>query len=429
MAKVSKSDASSGADISRLAEHLFREESGKLVAVLTAHFGTARLQLAEDVAQEALVRALQTWPYYGVPDKPAAWLMQTARNLTLDALRRETAYSKKEAEITAYTGQRYGVTTPAGAALLSGDIGDETLRLMFTCCHPALPQEGQTALALKTLCGLDVSEIARAFLSSEAAIAKRLTRVRQRIRELEIPFEIPEGEALAERLDGVLQTLYLLFNEGYKASSGEALVRADLCREAIRLATLLAEHPRAGLPRVHALLALMQFNAARLDARIDGEGNMLTLRQQQTAQWDRGMIVRGFDHLAKSAAGGEASAYHYQAAIAGCHCVSEDYDSTDWKQILWFFDKLIAVDPSPVFALNRSVAVAEVHGAEAGIEAVRQIDRTRLENYHLYYALLGEFEAKLDNATAARNNFQRAAELTDSTAERRFLARRMAELR
>ncbi|MDQ3623432.1 MAG: sigma-70 family RNA polymerase sigma factor [Verrucomicrobiota bacterium] len=257
-------NATSAGAIPRLAEHLFRHEAGKLVSVLTGMFGIDRLQMAEDVVQEALVRALQTWPYYGIPKNPPAWLMQTAKHLALDLIRREKRFRDKQTEITASIEKRLVANGADSAPMFEDEIKDGRLRLMFACCHSLLPREAQTALALKTLCGFSPGEIAKAFLATEAAIAKRLTRARQRIQELGLPFEIPSGEELSTRLDGVLQILYLLFNEGYKASSGEDLVRAELCYEAIRLATLLAEHPAANQPRTHALIALMLLNAARL---------------------------------------------------------------------------------------------------------------------------------------------------------------------
>src|SRR5882762_3516110 len=264
-------------EISQLTEHLFRQESGKLVSVLTGLFGIERLQMAEDVVQEALVRALQTWPYYGIPKNPAAWLTQTAKNLALDLLRREKVFHEKQAAIITFIEQRSGHADDGDPPLFEGEIKDDRLRLMFACCHPLVPQESQAALALKTLCGFSPREIATAFLTSDAAIEKRLVRARQRIRELDLRFEIPAGEELASRLDSVLQTLYLLFNEGYKASSGESLIREELCYEAIRLTILLAEQPAGDQARTHALLALMLLNAARLCSRTDPDGNLLRL--------------------------------------------------------------------------------------------------------------------------------------------------------
>ena len=305
-----------------------------MVSTLTRIFGLEHLNRAEDVVQETLVRALQTWPYYGIPKNPSAWITQVAKNLALDLIRRDKVFRIKENEIAHLMEQVSVDSNPVVAESGENGITDDRLRMMFTCCHPLIPQDMQVALALRTLCGFSPAEIARAFLTSEAAIAKRLTRAKQRIREARIAFEIPVGEELTRRLDGVLQSLYLLFNEGYKASGGEHLVRADLCHEAIRLTTLLSEHPAGDQPRSHALLALMLLNGSRLPARLDSNGNILRLEEQNRAQWDQAMIARGLYHLMQSTAGNEVSEYHLQAAIAACHCATEDYESTDWPRIL-----------------------------------------------------------------------------------------------
>ncbi len=412
-------------EISRLADHLFRHEAGKMVSVLTGIFGFSRLQWAEDIVQEALVRALQTWPYYGIPKNPAAWLMQTAKNLALDLIRREKRFGDKQPEIIATL---EGNPLADDAPMFDDEIKDDRLRLIFACCHPLLPREAQTALALKTLCGFSPAEIAQAFLATEAAIAKRLTRARQRIQELGIPFEIPSGEELAARLDVVLQVLYLLFNEGYKASSGENVVREELCAEAIRLATLLAEHPAGDRPATHALLALMLLNGARLPARVDGDGNLLRLEEQNRSLWSRAMIERGVLHLGQSAAGDELGEYHLEAAIAACHCMAPDYESTDWPRILSLYDRLAEIDASPIVALNRAVAVAKVHGPAKGIESVEAILNTRqLDSYHLFHAVLGEFEAQLEHFQAAAHHLRTALSLAVVTPERVFLAKRLRD--
>jgi RNA polymerase sigma-70 factor (ECF subfamily) len=297
---------------------------------------------------------------------------------------------------------------------------------MFVCCHPLIPAEAQAALALKTLCGFSVMEISHAFLTTEAAIAKRLTRAKQKIREARIQFEIPAGEELGRRLDNVLQTLYLLFNEGYKASSGDKLVREDICQEAIRLTSLLAEHPVGDQPKTHALLALMLLNTARLPARSDGEGNLLRLQEQDRTLWEQPVIARGMLHLARSAAGETLSRYHLEAGIAACHCAAEDYESTDWPRILALYERLLGFDDSPVVALNRAVAVANVHGPEAGIAAVDSIpNRAQLDAYYLLYAVLGEFEARRANYPSAAAYFRQARELTDLKSEKTFLASRI----
>jgi RNA polymerase sigma-70 factor (ECF subfamily) len=301
--------------------------------------------------------------------------------------------------------------------------------MMFVCCHPVLPQEAHVALALKTLCGFSPGEIARAFLTSEAAIAKRLTRAKQKIRDARVPFEIPAGEELAQRLDGVLQTLYLLFNEGYKASTGDQLIREALCYEAIRLGGLLAKHPAGNRPRTHALLALMLLNGARLPARQDPEGNILRLQEQARSSWDQAMIARGLFHLMQSMAGDEISEYHLQAGIAACHCGAKDYESTDWPQILSLYDRLVELNDSPVILLNRAIALANVHGPSAGIEAVQAIkNRQELNCYYLLYAVLGEFEADLNNKEAARNYFRKSLELATIKSEQIFMANKLKQL-
>ena len=418
-----KSDLPTG-DITQLADHLFRHEAAKLVSVLTRIFGIERLDFAEDVVQETLAKALRTWPYYGVPANPAAWLTQAAKNLALDLIRREKLFRDKEAQII--TSIENWSSSSEDSPQFDNELKDGRLRLIFACCHPDVPQESQTALALKTLCGFSPAEIAKAFLTTEAAIAKRLTRAKQRIKELAIPFEIPAGEDLAPRLDAVLQTVYLLFNEGYKASSGDSLIRQDLCDEAIRLATLIADHPVTNSPRAHALLALMLLNAARLPARIDDNGNILRLQDQDRSRWRPDLITRGMMHLGQSATGHDLTEYHLQAGIAACHCTAPDYDSTDWPRILALYDQLLQIDPSPVVALNRAVALANVEGTKAAREYITSIkQRAALDSYHLYHAVLGEFEFQLQNLEAAAEHFRRATELTELKSEQAFLNKRL----
>src|SRR5437899_10855676 len=415
-------------EISQLAEHLFRHESGKLVSVLTGIFGFDRLELAEDVVQESLARAMQTWPYYGIPKNPAAWLTQTAKHIAVNVLRREKLFRDKEPQITTHIEQWSDDSNGSDLPLMEGEIKDDRLRLMFACCHPVLLPEAQTALALKTLCGFSIPEIAKAFLTTEAAIAKRLTRARQRVRDLQIPFEIPSGQELTVRLDGVLQSLYLLFNEGYKASTGDRLVKEELCHEAIRLATLLVEHPVGNQARTHALLALMLLNGARLTARTDTWGNLLCLEDQDRSNWNQPMIGRGMLHLAQSAEGDELTEYHLQAGIAACHCAAPDYASTNWSQILALYDRLMELDDSPIVALNRAVVVAKVHGPSPGIRAVesRQNPQT-LKPYYLLYAVLAEFEKQLNNGKAAADYLRKAIQLTEVKAEHALLSKRLRD--
>jgi RNA polymerase sigma-70 factor (ECF subfamily) len=369
---------------------------------------------------------MNTWPYHGIPDKPAAWLLRTAKNLAIDLLRRERNFQRKQAEIATEIERFDG--TAAGPGDDAGDVGDEMLRLMFVCCHPSLPPEAQSALALKTLCGFSPAEIASAFLITEAAVLKRLTRARQRLRNEGISFEIPEGPELPARLSGVLRILYLLFNEGYKASRGEEIARAELCEEAIRLGALLAAHPAGRRPETHALLALMNLSAARLPARTDGGGNLLRLEDQDRSRWDGNRIAEGIRQLGLSAAGDELSPYHLQAGIAACHTLAASDAATDWPRILGFYDRLLELDSSPVIALNRAVAVSKVRGVEAALRAIENsADRERLESYHLLHAVLGELEWQRGGHGAAAARFRRALELAETRPEREFLARRLED--
>jgi len=403
-------------------EDFFRTESARLVGFLTARFGAHRLQFAEDVTQETLVRAMQTWPYRGKPGNPSAWLTQTAKNVSIDLLRREKRWREKESDIAAEHARWH--SDPV-AEEREDTFADDTLRMIFVCFHPQLSTEAQTALALRTICGFSAAEIAAAFLTSEAAISKRLVRARQRIRQLALPFSVPGPEELSERLEGVLGTLYLLFSEGYKASSGENLVRVERCQEAIRLVTLLAEHPTTRSPRVYALLALMLLNGARLSSRSDEAGNLLRLRDQDRKSWDRTMIERGVLCLSLAGQGEELTMYHLEAGIAACHCLAETDASTDWKRILTLYDQILTLVDSPIIRLNRSVAVARVEGVEAGLDAIRNLP---LESYYLLHAVRGAFEAERGEGKAATEHFHKALTLAQLPSERNFLESRIAEV-
>lgn len=401
-----------------VADDLFRREGARLVATLAAHLGTHRLQLAEDAVQEALVRALQTWPYRGIPDNPAAWLAQVAKNLALDFLRREQTWQRKEARITAEQERWLTRDEPAEAH----HIADDTLRMLFVCFHPQLSIEAQLAVALRVVCGLSPAEIGAAFLTSEATIAKRLVRARQTIRDLHLPFAVPDNAELPQRLDGVLAALYLLFNEGYKASSGDRLIREELCHEAIRLARLLAAYPATARPDTRALLALMCLNAARSRARINEAGEIVRLHHQDRNQWDAALIREGILALGAASAGETISAYHLEAGIAACHCLAADEAGTDWPRILSLYDQLLLMKPTPIVAMNRCVAVARVHGPRAALRTLEGIpNRQSLETQHLYHAIRASFIAKLGQPAEACAAYQRAAELAPCDAEREFL--------
>jgi RNA polymerase sigma factor (sigma-70 family) len=406
----------------QLVEHFFRHETGRLHGALIRLLGVQNMALAEDVAQEAMLRALRTWSMGGVPPNPSAWITRVAMNLAKDALRHQRMASGKEPALITHHEQT--VASPAIAWEAAHEIRDDALRLMFVCCHPSVAPDAQVILALKVLCGFGTAEIARAFLSSEAAIEKQLTRTKQRIHDAGIGFEIPEGESLALRLDGVLAALYLLFNEGYKASSGERLLREELSNEAIRLTSLLLAHPAGRTPRAHALLALMLLTAARFPSRLDEHGALLRLHDQDRGKWDRTLIERGLLHLVEAAQGSDLSEYHLQAGIAAIHCTAADYASTDWARILRHYDELYRLKPSPIVALNRAVVVAHLHGPQAGLDALAEIaDRDRLESHYLLHAVAGELHWRLKDERAAATSFRRALTLAHVGPEQAYLAR------
>ncbi|PTX94656.1 sigma factor, ECF subfamily protein [Opitutus sp. ER46] len=386
------------------------------------HFGPANFALVEDVAQAALLQAMRVWSIGGLPPNPSAWITRVAINLARDALRHQRMSSGKEGALISYLEQLQPDSRFVGES--DQQLREDALRLMFVCCHPALASDAQVILALKTLCGFSTGEIARAFLSTEAAIEKQLTRTKQRIREAQIRFEIPESRELGPRLDGVLATLYLLFNEGYKASSGDRLLREELCDEAVRLTSILVEHPAGRTPRSHALLALMLLTAARFPSRTADDGMLLRLHDQDRGKWDQALISRGLVELLAAAQGDEVSEYHLQAGIAACHCTAPDYASTDWRRILSHYDALNRLKPSPVVALNRAVALANVEGAQAGLDAIAAIPRRELlESHYLYHTVVGELEGRLLHHAAAADSYRRALQLATVGPEQVYLSR------
>jgi RNA polymerase sigma-70 factor (ECF subfamily) len=418
------SQSGSHAPPATLVEHFFRHEAGRLHGTLVKLLGVHNLTLAEDIAQEAMLRALRVWSMGGIPPNPSAWITQVAMNLGRDTLRHQRMSTAKEPAITTHVEQVWAAPPVAWQA--AHNFRDDALRLLFVCCHPFVAADAQVVLALKILCGFSTKEIAQAFFSTEAAIEKQLTRTKKRIQEAGIAFEIPENEDLAPRLDGVLRTLYLLFNEGYKASSGDQLLKAELCQEAIRLTTLLAAHPVGNVPRCHALLALMALNYARFPSRLDQRGDLSLLPDQDRSKWDQKMIERGLACLGRAAEGDDLSEYHLLAGIAACHCVAPDYASTCWTRILRHYDELYRLMPTPIVALNRAVAIANAHGPRAGLQAIAEIpDRDRLEPNHLFHAVVGELNLRLYDNQAAAESFRRAHELAQVGPEQAHLVRMM----
>jgi RNA polymerase sigma-70 factor, ECF subfamily len=413
--------------VTHLVDHLFRHQAGQMIATLTRIFGPRHLELAEEVVQEALLKALQQWPYRGVPDNPSAWLIQVAKHRALDVLRREASLQAKAEEIVRAFAAQEAFANRQPDAGQADELLDDTLGMIFMACHPALPREGRVALTLKTVGGFGTSEIARAFLAKEPTIAQRLVRAKRLLREESISFELPLASEMSARLASVLEVLYLLFNEGYTASGGENLVRADLCEEALRLCSLLLRHPATRQPKCHALLALMFFHAARIPARVGAGGELFLLAEQDRSRWDRRLIAQGFLQLERSAAGAEFSEYHLQAAIAACHTAATSYELTDWAEIVRLYDLLLGLNPSPVIALNRAVAVAKWRGAEAGIRELERVSaHPALQHYYLLPATLGELWFELGETAKAADNLRRALQCQCSEPERQFLQRKLS---
>ncbi len=413
-------------DIPGCVEHLFRHEAGKMVSYLTRFFGLGRLNLAEDVVQDVLCQALQTWPTHGLPDNPSAWLMRAARNRAIDLVRRDDRLRHLTPELTHLL--RLREESPEREPAFKNEIQDDQLRMMFACCHPGLSSEIQITLILKTLCGFSVAEIASALLAGEDSVEKRLGRARRFFRETSSAADAPEIDlsSVSERLDTVHQAIYLLFNEGYHSSRSEAPVRDDLCYEALRLALLLSEHPRSAQPATFALVALFCFNAARLPGRLDAEGSLLQLEDQDRSKWDRALIGKGFDFLEESAAKNEVSEFHLEAAIASMHSSAETYEKTDWSRIQQLYNLLYSIKPTPIVALNRAIAVGEARGPREGLAALQAIHPPpKLRDYPFYPAAQAEFLFRAGRREEARSSFKLALNLARNEAEARFLQRKL----
>ena len=396
-----------------------------MVAALTRIFGVHNLALAEDVVQDAFCRALELWRVRGIPENPSAWLMTVARNRALDVVRRQKTARPFAPDITRLLETEWTLVTVVDEAFGAHTIRDEQLRMMFSCCHPRVPEEAQIALVLNILCGFGAGEISSAFLTGRAAIEKRISRGKKILAASRRLFDLADAE-FTSRLSAVRRALYLLFNEGYHGASAQSAVRAELCSEAIRLIVLLLEHPPAATPETHALAALMHFGAARLPARLDESGDLNPLSDQDRARWDSRLVEQGFAFLDRSAVGRELTAYHLEAAIAAIHVTAASVDDTDWGTIVELYDRLMAVAPSPVVSLNRAIAIGQHEGADRGLEELQSIpDRDRLRTYPFLPAAFGEFELRRGRREAAREHFAAALDLARNPTERRFLERRL----
>ena len=414
------------AEVEGLIDNLFRRTAGQIVSYLTRLLGPEHLELAEESVQEALIRALQSWPYSEIPANPGGWLFQVARNIALDAVRRDTNFTSKHPELINEL-SRKSERTDHNLEAEEEQLRDDELRMLFMCCHPDLSPNLSVPLSLKIVGGFGMGEIARALLSNEVTIAQRIVRAKRQVRDSHLTLELPRGKDLSQRLDAVLEVIYLIFNEGYAAYSGENLTREELCFEALRLGKLVADSSLA-TPKVHALVSLMAFQAARLQARVNADGNMVLLEDQNRGLWDPQLVTYGFRELERSAEGDELTSYHVQAAIASIHAQARDDSSTNWGAVLELYNQLITISPSPVVALNRVVAIAKVHGAELALRELDFLqDREVLKSYYLLHAVRGRLLNQIGAHEQAASAFRQALDCPCSEPERKFLQHMLAD--
>ena len=410
----------------RAIDAVWRIESAKLIAGLTRM--VRDVGLAEDLAQDALVAALDQWPASGVPDNPGAWLMATAKRRAIDAMRHGKVVERKQDDVGHEIRAQHDAAAVDLDATIDDDVGDDLLRLIFITCHPVLSPEARVALTLRLLGGLTTDEIARAFLGAEQTIAQRIVRAKRTLRDAGVPFELPRGEARTARLASVLEVIYLIFNEGYSATAGDDWMRPALCEDALRLGRVLAELA-PDEPEVHGLVALMEIQASRAHARVDQHGDPVLLLEQNRARWDQLLIRRGLAALERAERLGSPGSYTLQAAIAACHARARTAEETDWNRIASLYAALVQLVPSPVIELNRAVAVSMASGPAAGLEVVDALmSEPSLRNYHLLPAVRGDLLAKLGRRDEARSEFERAASLTRNIRERNLLDARAAAM-
>jgi RNA polymerase sigma-70 factor (ECF subfamily) len=403
-------------------EAVYRSDWGRIVATLIGMVGD--FDLAEECAQEAFTAAVNQWADSGVPDLPRAWIIKTAHHKAIDRIRRRTLHDEK---VDLYVKSGF-IQESIEPDYDNNEIPDDRLRLIFTCCHPALAPEAQIALTLRSLCGLGTDEIARAFLVPTATMAQRLVRAKRKIRDAAIPYAVPETNEMAERLEAVLTVIYLVFNEGYAATRGDSLLRTDLCSEAIRLARLVRTLMSPHVPgEATALLALMLLHDARRDARLDVNGDIVILEEQDRNRWDKQQITEALP-LVTEAFWNRPGPFAIQAAIAALHCQAARFEDTDWSQILLLYNQLARIQPSPVIALNRAVAVAMVQGPQAGLAAIDALETEELENYHLLHAARADLYRRLGQSKEAVQSYDRALSLVNNESERRYLERRRREV-
>lgn len=405
----------------------FRREAGRLVSALTRVFGVHNLALAEDVAQDALCRAVAQWPFSGVPEDSSAWLMKVAKNRALDVLRGQKNAARFAPDLAYLLGSEWTLTPTVADLFEPGAVQDGELRMMFSCCTPRLPEDGQVALILSVLSAMNAREVAGALLLSEAAAEKKIARAKEALRSSGALFALHDLRELKARLPAVQRALYLVFNEGYHGASSEAAVRETLCHEALYLTRTLLEHPAAAVPTTYALLALMSLTAARLPSRLDADGGLVSLRDQDRSRWDRTLIDEGRNLLDASATGEELSEYHLEAAIAAIHASAPSARATPWGEVVGLYDVLLRLRPSPVAALGRAIAIGQRDGAGAGLEALAALEgEVRLARSPFFVAAQADFELEAGRLVEAKAHFEQAKALSRSPSERRFFEQRLA---
>jgi len=412
-------------NVSQLVDHLFRHESGKMISVLSRLLGLQNIEVAQDIVQDTLLQAMSTWGFKSIPDNPSAWLYRVAKNKAIDFLRKEKRFHDISPQYSYLLQSEYTLASTVNDLFLENEIEDSQLRMIFACCHPAIAEDSQIALTLKTLCGLSVSEIAKAFLTTDDTIAKRIYRAKEKIKTEKIGLDVPQSHDLSARTDTVLKSLYLLFNEGYKSTNPDKLIREDLCEEAMRLCFLLTQHSLTSLPRTKALLALMCFQASRLDARLDNSNNIILLKHQDRNKWNRALISKGFEMLEEATEPFEVTAYHLEAAIASQHATARSFEQTDWKSIYHLYEMLYQLQPNPVVAMNKAIASSYAISKQNALKELQQIKG--LESHHIYYASIAEVYFDLDNKEEAKKFFKKALELTSSSYEKQLLISKISD--
>ena len=397
-----------------------------MISVLTGIFGTDKLALAEDIVQDSIIEAISQWTYNGIPKQPIGWLYKVAKNKTLNVLKRRKYQEKYISEVLSNVNVQQNFAKDSSAFFTDESISDDQLRMMFMCCHSAISNDSQIALILKTLCGFGIGEIAKAFFTNKESINKRLVRARKKIRDDAIPFEVPAENELSDRLESVLEVIYLLFNEGYSASTGDDILREDLCKEAIRLAEMLATHKSiSNKTNVFALIALMQLNASRFNARKDIQGNIITLENQDRSLWNYEVMEQGFMNLEKAAQSKYISKYHILAGISALHCTAKNFASTDWKSILSLYDKLLTIDSSSIVKMNRAIVLYKMGDSITALFEMQRIEKQKsINTNYLFHAAKSEIHMQLKEKDKAKSALQKAFTLAPLETEKKMLNKR-----